>query len=81
MSIADVYNKIQVNCALDSTDDAIVSPFDDEITTQVYPKKYLYQTEVLSPGKGLSEAKDLLDYVQNGDKKVDDKFTVIDYYI
>lgn len=81
LSIADVYNKIQVNCSLDSTDDAIVSPFDEEITTQIYPKKYLYQTEILSPGKGLSEAKDLLDYVQNGDKNVADKFTVIDYYI
>lgn len=81
LSIADVYNKIQVNCALDSPDDAMVSPFDEEITTQIYSKKYLYQTEILSPGKGLSEAKDLLDYVQNGDKKVGDNFTVIDYYI
>ena len=81
MSIADVYNKIQVNCALDSTDDAIVSPFDDEITTQVYPKKYLYQTEVLSPGKGFGDAKEFLDYVKNNDKSVDDDFTVIDYYI
>lgn len=81
LSIADVYNKIQVNCSLDSTDDAIVSPFDNEITTQIYPKKYLYQTEILSPGKGLSQAKDLLDYVKNGDKNVDDDFTVIDYYI
>lgn len=81
LSIADVYNKIQVNCSLDSTDDAIVSPFDEEITTQIYPKKYLYQTEILSPGKGLSQARDFLDYVQNGDKNVDDDFTVIDYYI
>ena len=81
LSIADVYNKIQVNCALDSPDDAMVSPFDEEITTQIYPKKYLYQTEILSPGKGLSEAKDLLDYVQNGDKNFGDNFTVIDYYI
>ena len=81
LSIADVYNKIQVNCALDSTDDAIVSPFDDEITTQVYPKKYLYQTEVLSPGKGFGDAKEFLDYVKDGDKSVDDDFTVIDYYI
>ena len=81
LSIADVYNKIQVNCALDSTDDAIVSPFDDEITTQVYPKKYLYQTEVLSPGKGFGDAKEFLDYVKNNDKSVDDDFTVIDYYI
>ena len=81
LSIADVYNKIQVNCSLDSTDDAIVSPFDDEITTQVYPKKYLYQTEVLSPGKGFGDAKEFLDYVKNNDKSVDDDFTVIDYYI
>ena len=81
LSIADVYNKIQVNCALDSTDDAIVSPFDEEITTQVYPKKYLYQTEVLSPGKGFGDAKEFLDYVKNNDKSVDDDFTVIDYYI
>ena len=81
LSIADVYNKIQVNCTLDSTDDAIVSPFDDEITTQVYPKKYLYQTEVLSPGKGFGDAKEFLDYVKNNDKSVDDDFTVIDYYI
>ena len=81
LSIADVYNKIQVNCSLDSTDDAIVSPFDEEITTQVYPKKYLYQTEVLSPGKGFGDAKEFLDYVRNNDKSVDDDFTVIDYYI
>ena len=81
LSIADVYNKIQVNCSLDSTDDAIVSPFDDEITTQVYPKKYLYQTEVLSPGQGLGDAKEFLDYVKKNDKSVDDDFTVIDYYI
>lgn len=81
LSIADVYNKIQVNCSLDSTDDAIVSPFDDEITTQVYPKKYLYQTEVLSPGNRFGDAKEFLDYVKNNDKSVDDDFTVIDYYI
>ena len=81
LSIADVYNKIQVNCALDSPDDAIVSPFDEEITTQIYPKKYLYQTEILSPGKALNDAKEFLDYVKNGDKNVDDDFTVIDYYI
>ena len=81
LSIADVYNKIQVNCSLDSTDDAIVSPFDDEITTQIYPKKYLYQTEVLSPGKGFGDAKEFLDYVKYNDKSVDDDFTVIDYYI
>lgn len=81
LSIADVYNKIQVNCALDSTDDAIVSPFDDEITTKIYPKKYLYQTEVLSPGKGFGDAKKFLDYVKYNDKSVDDDFTVIDYYI
>lgn len=81
LSIADVYNKIQVNCALESTDDAIVSPFDDEVTTKIYPKKYLYQTEVLSPGKGFGDAKEFLDYVKNNDKSVDDDFTVIDYYI
>lgn len=88
LSIADVYNKIQVNCALDSTDDAIVSPFDDEITTQIYPKKYLYQTEVLSgqSSKGpitpiLGAAKYFLGYVKDGNKSVNDEFTVIDYYI
>ena len=81
LSIADVYNKIQVNCALDSTDDAIVSPFDNEITTKIYPRKYLYQTEILSPGKGFGSAKEFLEYVKDGDKSVDDDFTVIDYYI
>lgn len=81
LSIADVYNKIQVNCSLDSTDDAIVSPFDNEITTKIYPRKYLYQTEILSPGKGFGAAKEFLEYVKYNDKSVDDDFTVIDYYI
>ena len=81
LSIADVYNKIQVNCALDSTDDAIVSPFDDEVTTQIYPKKYLYQTEVLSGKASIGSSKQFLDYVKDGNKSVNDEFTVIDYYI
>lgn len=81
LSIADVYNKIQVNCALDSTDDAIVSPFDDEITTQIYPKKYLYQTEILSGKVSLGAAQQFLNYVKDGNKSVNDEFTVIDYYI
>lgn len=81
LSIADVYNKIQVNCSLDSLDDAIVSPFDEEITTQIYPKKYLYQTEFLSGNASVSAAIEFLDYVKNGDKTVNDEFTVIDYYI
>ena len=81
LSIADVYNKIQVNCSLESTDDAIVSPFDDEITTQIYPKKYLYQTEILSGKASMGAAREFLDYVKNNDKTVNDEFTVIDYYI
>ncbi len=81
LSIADVYNKIQVNCALDSTDDAIVSPFDDEVTTQIYPKKYLYQTEVLSGKASIGSSKQFLDYVKDDNKSVNDEFTVIDYYI
>lgn len=81
LSIADVYNKIQVNCSLESTDDAIVSPFDDEVTTKIYPKKYLYQTEVLSPGKGFNAAYYFLDYVKNNRKELNDDFTIIDYYI
>lgn len=81
LSIADVYNKIQVNCSLDSTDDAIVSPFDDEVTTQIYPKKYLYQTEVLSGKASFGAAQQFLNYVKDGNKSVNDEFTVIDYYI
>ena len=81
LSIADVYNKIQVNCKLDSTDDAIVSPFDEEITTQIYPKKYLYQTEVLSHGGGVGSAQRFLEYVKNNTTPDDDDFTIIDYYI
>lgn len=81
LSIADVYNKIQLNCSLESTDDAIVSPFDDEVTTKIYPKKYLYQTEVLSPGKGFNAAYYFLDYVKNNRKELNDDFTIIDYYI
>lgn len=81
LSIADVYNKIQVNCKLDSTDDAIVSPFDEEITTQIYPKKYLYQTEVLSHGGGVGSAQRFLKYVKENITPDDDDFTTIDYYI
>ena len=81
LSITDVYNKIQVNCSLDSLDDAIVSPFDEEITTRIYPKKYLYQTEFLSGNAGVSAAIEFLEYVKNNDKNVNDDFTVIDYYI
>lgn len=81
LSIADVYNKIQVNCKLDSTDDAIVSPFDEEITTQIYPKKYLYQTEVLSHGGGVGSAQRFLKYVKENITPDDDDFTIIDYYI
>ena len=81
LTIADVYNKIQVNCKLDSPDDAIVSPFDDEITIKIYPRKYLYQTEVLCPGNSQNTAQKFLEYVKNGNTDMPDDFTLIDYYI
>lgn len=81
LTIADVYNKIQVNCKLDSTDDAFGSPFDDEITIKIYPRKYLYQTEVLCPGNSQNTAQKFLEYVKNGNTDMPDDFTLIDYYI
>lgn len=82
LSISDVYNKIQVNCNLEDNDDAIASPFDEDYSIQIYPRKYLYQTEVISAGEGKTAYNAFIDYIRNNKRDISyDGFTVVDYYI
>lgn len=45
ISVAEVYNQIQVKCNLTSLDTVIDSPLDNENLSSLYPKRYLYCTE------------------------------------
>lgn len=54
ITVADVYNQIQVNCDLETQDSVIESPLDDDSITSLYKGKQLYMTEFISEGEGES---------------------------
>lgn len=52
ISIADVYNQIQVTDNLNSQDTIITSPLDDDSLSSLYKGKQKYMTEYISEGSG-----------------------------
>ena len=52
VTVADVYNQIQVTDELESLEDLIKSPLDSDNLQPLYPKKSWYMTEFISEGEG-----------------------------
>lgn len=52
LSIADVFNQIQVNCDIEEQDTIIQNPLDEESLTSFYKSKQKYMTEYISEGSG-----------------------------
>lgn len=52
ISIADVYNQIQVKCDLNGQESVIESPLDSDSLSSMYSGKQLYMTEYISEGEG-----------------------------
>lgn len=52
LTVGDVYNQISVQCDVNSQDDLVESPFDEDSTTSLYSGKQLYCTEYSSAGSG-----------------------------
>ena len=52
LSIADVFNQIQVNCDIEEQDTIIQNPLDEDSLTSFYKSKQKYMTEFISEGSG-----------------------------
>ena len=52
LSIADVYNQIQVNCEIEEQDTIIQNPLDEDSLSSFYKSKQKYMTEYISEGSG-----------------------------
>lgn len=52
ISIADVYNQIQVKDDITEVEDIIVSPLNNDSLTSLFPSKIKYMTEFISEGSG-----------------------------
>lgn len=80
ISIADVYNQIQVKDELESQETIIESPLDKGSLGSLYTGKQLYMTEYISEGNG-DNARDALEFMVNGQPTTYDAATEIDWYI
>ncbi len=83
ITISDVYNQISVKCGLESIEDVITSPLDDDALISPFSGKQLYMREYISPFSGN------LDYVvafhsmvsENGAPITYDKAKYVDWYL
>ena len=85
LSIAEVYNQIQVKCNLIDSEDVIESPFDDDNLTSPFPMRQIFATEAVAQGEGQRAKKAFWTFVKKGRYLVNqddyDGVTVNDYYL
>ena len=80
ISIADVYNQIQVKDELKGYDSIIESPLEKDDLSSLYTGKQLYMTEFISEGNG-DHARDALEDMVNGRTTNYEEASQIDWYI
>lgn len=80
ITVADVYNQIQVTCDLETQDTVVTSPLDTDSLSSLYTGKQLYMTEFISEGEGQTAIKAFNNMLT--DNATDyDKASQIDWYI
>lgn len=80
ISIADVYNQIQVKCDLENQENVIESPLDSDSLTSYYSGKQLYMTEYISEGEG-SSAHNAFKAMVKDQTTTYDGAKIVDWYV
>lgn len=80
ISVGDVYNKIMLTCKVESMENVIESPLDDDLLKSPYTNRQLYMTEYSSDGEGV-RAIDAFDAMTHGGETTYDGGCVTDWYV
>lgn len=80
ITIADVYNQIQVKDELEGMETIIESPLEEDDLTSLWTGKQLYMTEYISEGNG-DDARDALEDLVHGRATTYEHASEIDWYI
>ena len=82
ITISDVYNQISVKCGLESIEDVITSPLDDDALISPYTGKQLYMREYISEGNGQTAMLAFRDMLKENDTAITyDDAKYIDWYL
>ncbi len=82
ITISDVYNQISVKCGMESLEDVITSPLDNDLLSSPYTGKQLYMREYISEGNGTTAKNAFRDMLkEDGTQITYDKAKYIDWYL
>ena len=80
ISVGEVYNKLMLTCKVESMENVIESPLDDDLLKSPYTNRQKYMTEYSSDGEG-SKAIDAFDAMTHGEETTYDGGCVTDWYV
>lgn len=80
ISVDEVYNKLMLTCKVESMENVIESPLDDDLLKSPYMNRQKYMTEYSSDGEG-SKAIDAFDAMTHGGETTYDGGCVTDWYV
>lgn len=80
VTVSDVYNQIQVTDELESLDELIKSPLDNDSLQPLYPRKSWYMTEFISEGEG-EKAREAFEKIIDDQASSYDQAKTINWFI
>lgn len=80
ISVGEVYNKLMLTCKVESMENVIESPLDDDLLKSPYMNRQKYMTEYSSDGEG-TKAIDAFDAMTHGGETTYDGGCVTDWYV
>lgn len=80
ISVGEVYNKLMLTCKVESMENVIESPLDDDLLKSPYTNRQKFMTEYSSDGEG-SKAIDAFDAMTHGGETTYDGGCVTDWYV
>ena len=80
ISVGEVYNKLMLTCKVESMENVIESPLDDDLLKSPYSNKQKYMTEYSSDGEGTA-AINAFDAMTHGEPTTYDGGCVTDWYV
>ena len=80
ISVGEVYNKLMLTCKVESMENVIESPLDDDLLKSPYMNRQKFMTEYSSDGEG-SKAIDAFDAMTHGGETTYDGGCVTDWYV
>ena len=80
ISVGEVYNRLELTCDVESIENLIESPLDDDLLKSPYSNKQKYMTEYSSDGEG-SSAIDAFDAMIHGNETTYEAGRITDWYI